>query len=188
VLLFACNDQTDTTKTNELKDPITNNATVARDSTTIPSWMYDEIKHVDIYDLKDSQQYKIEEITPLNNGSLLAVTHYYGLVNGGAYLLSFQNKKLKDFEVINENVDWDLSIPNIPDSKEYILKEGNRFLVTTYYQEVADTSLINADGWFKPGHDLDNVEIKKDSTVTLLSPLDNGMIKRDTLIRSHAGK
>jgi hypothetical protein len=97
------------------------------------------------------------------------------------YLFTFNNNKIKDHEILIDGADQDLSSPRNYEYKELRNSIDNKFVVVNYIKSVSDKRVLTKDGEFKTGFDFENVKIKIDSTVTALSILNDGRIRRDTL-------
>ena len=97
------------------------------------------------------------------------------------YIMTFVNNQYKDYEILEDSNDHDLSFARY----EYrtLRKAMNEnFIVVDYIETAADKNKVDEKGeWFKEGFNFENVEIKTDSTVVSLTILNSGTIKRDTL-------
>lgn len=123
----------------------------------------------------------LENVKPINaNVFSVLCTHSDG-VSMTTYLFTFNNDKVKDHEIIVDGADQDLSSPQNYGYKEIRDSTNNKYVVIHYIQSVIDKTVLTKDGKFKTGVNFENVKIKTDSTVTVLSILNDGRIKRDTL-------
>ena len=180
LLCQSCLDHSanDSSKTNQ-QDSTSNSVLVQNDSLTSKDWRLIEIGKM-LPQWPDSSL-TLESAKTINaNVFSVLCTHSDG-VSMTTYLFTFNNNKVKDHEIIIDGADQDLSSPRNYEYKELRDSIDNKFVVVNYIQSVSDKSVLTKDGEFKTGFDFENVKIKMDSTVTALSILNDGQIRRDTL-------
>jgi hypothetical protein len=149
------------------------------DSTTIKDWRLIEIGKV-LPQWPDSSL-KLESAKAIDSDVFSVLCTHSDGVSTTTYLFTFNNRKIKDYEIIVEGADQDLSSPRMYQYKELIDSVDNKFVVVNYTQTVIDKGALTNNGEFKDGYNFENVKIKTDSIVLALSILNNGQIRRDTL-------
>jgi hypothetical protein len=152
---------------------------VQNDSLTSKDWRLIEIEKM-LPQWPDSSLTLDNTRTINTNVFFILCTHADG-VNMTTYLFTFNNNKIKDHEILIDGADQDLSSPRNYEYKELRNSIDNKFVVVNYIKSVSDKRVLTKDGEFKTGFDFENVKIKIDSTVTALSILNDGRIRRDTL-------
>lgn len=123
----------------------------------------------------------INNKTKINNKAFYILFEIQDGVSLTNYIMTFVENKYKDYEVLDQGVDYDLSFSH---HEHTTLRKSTKrnFIVVVYMESAADKSKVDEKGeWFKEGFDFDNVEIKTDSTVISLTIKDGGTIKRDTI-------
>ena len=181
LILQSCNDHSadESSKTNHHDTTISNLVLTKNDSVSVKDWRLSEIQRI-LPQWPDTSLTigSVKEISA-NVFSVLC-THSDG-VSMTTYLFTFNNRKVKDHELLTDQADQDLSSPLSYEYTEWRESTDNKFVVVTYIESVNDKSVLTKDGEFKTGFDFENVKIKTDSCVTELSILSDGQIKRDTL-------
>jgi hypothetical protein len=180
LLYQSCLDHTsnDSSKTNQ-QDSTVSNSVLAQNDSSNKDWRLIEIGKI-LPQWSDSSL-TLEDTRTINaNVFSILCTHSDG-ISMTTYLFTFNNRKVKDHEIIIDGADQDLSSPRDYEYMELRDSIGNKFVAVNYIQSVNDKSVLIKDGEFKTGFNFENVKIKTDSTVTALSILSDGRIRRDTL-------
>ncbi|MCW3103663.1 MAG: hypothetical protein JWO09_2103 [Bacteroidetes bacterium] len=102
-------------------------------------------------------------------------------VSSTDYVMTFVDNHYKDYEVVDQHHDQELSFSRY-EYKTLRNSSGRNFIVVDYIESAADKNKVDEnDEWFKEGFNFENVKIETDSTVVSLTVMNNGTIKRDTL-------
>lgn len=149
------------------------------DSSNTKDWCLIEIKK--IFPQWADSCLVLEIAKPLySNVQFILCTHSDG-VSMATYLFTFYKNKVKDYEILENIPDKDLSSPHAYEYKKIKDINIDKFVVVNYIQSVNDKSVLTKSGEFKNGFDFENVKIKTDSSLTSLTILNDGQIRRDKL-------
>lgn len=181
LLIQSCADHStiERSETNQQDSSNSNSPLKQNDILIDKEWCLSEVGK--ILPQRPESSLVLESIKTINaNIFSLLCTHSDG-VSTTTYLFTFNNNKVKDYEILVHSTDQDLSSPRDYEYKELRDSTDNKFVVVGYIQSVNDKNVLTKDGAFKTGFNFENVTINVDSTVTTLVILNDGQIRRDTL-------
>ena len=180
-MLLSCVEHTPNNNSNTDKQDTTISNSIIVQTDNIPSnkWCLNEMRKV-LPQWPDSSL-TLSDSEKINENVFYVLCNHSDGVSMTTYLFTFNNNKVKDYEITVYGPDQDLSSPSDFEYTELRSSTDNKFIVVTYIESVNDKSVLTTTGEFKTGFDFENVTIKTDSIVTTLSILNDGIIKRDTL-------
>ena len=177
--LLSCCDPNHNSTINKQDTTISNSIIVQTDNIPSNKWCLNEMRKV-LPQWPDSSL-TLSDSEKINENVFYVLCNHSDGVSMTTYLFTFNNNKVKDYEITVYGPDQDLSSPSDFEYTELRSSTDNKFIVVTYIESVNDKSVLTTTGEFKTGFDFENVTIKTDSIVTTLSILNDGIIKRDTL-------
>ena len=181
LLIQSCADHSsnDRSKKNLQDSSNSISALMQNDSLTDKDWRLSEIEN--ILPQWPHSSLTLESVKTINANVFSVFCKQSDGVSMTTYVFTFNNNKIKDYEILVYNADQDLSSPRDYTYKELRDSTDNKFIVVGYIQSLNGKNVLTKDGDFKTGFNFENVIIKIDSTLTRLVILNDGQIRRDTL-------